>query len=177
MIILIGPQGSGKGTQAQLLAEKYQAKHLSTGDVLRSSDDPEIHKLLEKGQLIDDTMMAKVLAEALAKMSKEARIILDGYPRTMPQVALLTDILKRVGQEVEAVILVNLPREETTTRLLKRGRKDDTIEAIKYRLEQFEAETKPVIEYYKKQDVLHKVDGRGSVEEVFASVDKVVPWR
>lgn len=177
MIILIGPQGSGKGTQAQLLVEKYKARHLSTGDVLRRSKDKKIHKLLEKGQLIDDVTMAKVLAAELAKLPKDARIILDGYPRTMPQVVLLEDILSKLGQAAESVILLDLPREETIERLLKRGRKDDTKKAISHRLQQFEDETKPVIEHYSKQGVVHKVNGLGSVEEVFTRIDQVVPWR
>lgn len=177
MLILIGPQGSGKGTQAELLVKKYSAIHLSTGDMFRNSKDPSIHALLEKGQLIDDQTTAKVLESELSGIANGTHIILDGYPRTLTQVELLESLLEKHGQEVEAVILLNLPRQETVSRLLNRGRKDDTEEAINHRLQQFEDETKPVIEFYRRHELVKEVDGTGSVDEVFERIEKVIPWR
>ncbi len=177
MLILIGPQGSGKGTQAELLVKKYNAVHLSTGDMFRNSKDSKIHELLEKGQLIDNQTTAGVLESELRKIDTGTHVILDGYPRTLTQVELLESLLEKHGQEVEAVVLLSLPRQETVSRLLNRGRKDDTEEAINHRLQQFEDETKPVIEFYRKHELVKEVDGTGSVEQVFGRIEKVVPWR
>lgn len=177
MLILIGPQGSGKGTQADLLVKKYHAIHLSTGDMFRNSKDARIHELLEKGQLIDDQTTAGVLEGELRRIETGTHVILDGYPRTLTQVELLESLLEKHGQEVESVILLNLPRQETVSRLLNRGRKDDTEEAINHRLQQFEDETKPVIEFYRKHGLVQEIDGTGSVEDVFARIKKVIPWR
>lgn len=177
MLILIGPQGSGKGTQAELLVKKYSAVHLSTGEMFRNSKDPSIHELLEKGQLIDDQTTARVLEGELSGIATGTHIILDGYPRTLMQVQLLESLLEKHGQKVEAVILLDLPRQETVSRLLARGRKDDTEEAINHRLQQFEDETKPVIEFYRKHNLVKEVDGTGSVDAVFKRIEGVIPWR
>lgn len=177
MIILIGPQGSGKGTQAEILAQKYNAVHLSTGDILRNSKDPAVHAILDSGQLFDDETMAKVLQEALARQPANAKIILDGYPRTVTQVELMEGGLKELSFKAAAVIYITLPKAEAVRRLLARGRADDTKEAIEARLVQYEELTRPVVEYYRKAGLLRAVDGLGSVEEVAARLEQVIPWR
>lgn len=177
MLILIGPQGSGKGTQAELIAKKYNAVHLSTGELFRASADPRVHELLERGQLIDDVTTAKLLGEQLNKLDDKQKIILDGYPRTMEQVKLLDDLLGTSTKRIAKVIMLDLPKDETMKRLLKRARKDDTEEAIMHRLNQFESETKPVIEHYQKLGIVDFVDGQGSIEEIFSRIQKVLPWQ
>ena len=177
MIILMGPQGSGKGTQAELLAKKYGAVHLSTGDMLRSSDDPQVHSELERGELFDDESMTAVLKEALDKESSDARIILDGYPRNLNQAKLLEELLSHRSKKIEIAIYLAIPREEGLKRMLKRGRADDTEAAINQRLKQYEEETTPVLDHYKQLNLLVEVDGVGTVEEVAARIEKVIPWR
>ncbi len=104
MIILIGPQGSGKGTQAEMLAQNYSATHLSTGDRLRGSHDSTVHQRLQAGELLDDATMTTVLDESLSQLPPGRRIILDGYPRTPAQVTLLDELLKPKNHSIEAVV-------------------------------------------------------------------------
>ena len=176
MIILMGPQGSGKGTQAQILASVFKAKHLSTGEMLRSSTDPKVHAKLERGELFDDEDMTMVLKESLGKLSSDSKIILDGYPRNMNQVKLLDELLVQRGEQVESVIYITLSDEEALKRMLKRGRADDTEAAISQRLKQYKEETMPVLEHFIKAGIMHEIDGLGSIEEVTNRIEKVVPW-
>lgn len=177
----MGPQGSGKGTQAELLEKKYDGMHLSTGDMVRDSVDPQVHETLEKGELLDDKSITKVLKEALDKQPAGKPIVLDGYPRTLNQAEQLEKILADRGDQVELAIYLVVPRAESIKRLRKRaeveGRTDDTPEAIEQRLQQFEDETLPVVDYYRQQGVLQEVDGQGSVPEIFTRIEKVIPWQ
>jgi adenylate kinase len=145
--------------------------------MLRASKDPEVHAKLERGELFGDDEITAVFKEALLAHKENNKIILDGYPRTLQQVNLLEDLLEEIKQTIEVVILLDLSREETIQRLLRRARKDDTEEAINNRLQQFEDETKPVIGHYQKNGLVQKVDGLGSVEDVFVRIEKVIPWR
>jgi adenylate kinase len=177
MIIFIGPQGSGKGTQAEILAQKYGAVHLSTGDMLRSSTNPEVHKKLESGQLFDNESMTAVLKEAIDKTLPGTKIILDGYPRNIKQMKLLEDLLKNRADKIEQVIYLTLPREEGFKRMRLRGRADDTDAAIEQRLNQFDDETMPLIKAYRQTGVLVEVDGLGSVEKIAQNIERIIPWR
>src|SRR5688572_8288029 len=142
MIILMGPQGSGKGTQADMIAEKHGGVHLATGDMARDSADPKVHERLEKGELLSDEEITAVLKEALGKQPMGTPIVLDGYPRTLNQAHQLKGIIDERGETVELAIYLEVPREESLKRLTKRaqteGRSDDTDEAIEQRLHQFE---------------------------------------
>lgn len=172
MIILIGPQGSGKGTQAKLLVEDYGATHLSTGEMLRESKDPNVHAKLERGELFADDEITAVLKEALQRYSNKERIILDGYPRTLKQAESLGDLA-----DIEKVIYLTVSYKDAVERLLNRGRSDDTKEAIESRLKQYNELTEPVIDYYRRQNKLLEVNGIGSVDEVYARIKKVIPWQ
>lgn len=177
MIIFVGPQGSGKGTQAQLLANRFNAVHLSTGEMLRQSTDPRVHAKLERGELFDDIEMTKVLREALASSPPAKNIILDGYPRNLNQVKLLDELQKQQANNIEGVIYLKLTDEEGIKRMLARGRADDTVAGIKQRLKQYKDETLPIIKEYKKRNLLFEIDGAGTVEQVASRIAKVVPWR
>jgi adenylate kinase len=176
MIIFIGPQGSGKGTQADILASEYRATHLSTGEMLRNSADPAVHRKLESGQLFDDKDMTEVLKESMDKLLPRTKIILDGYPRNLQQKRLLEELLGKRAERVEQVIYLSLPREESFARMRLRGRADDTDGAIEHRLAQYEAETTPLIDEYRLENLLVEVDGLGSVEQVANRIKGVVPW-
>lgn len=176
MILLIGPQGSGKGTQAELLASKTRAKHLSTGDILRASSDPKVHAELKTGRLFDDATMTAVVKEALGKLPPGTRVILDGYPRNLNQAKQLEKALDSRTRQIEVVIHLDVPRTEAMKRLLKRGRPDDTEQAINLRLDQYETATVPVLDYYRERGLLQTVNGVGKIADIARRIEQVVPW-
>jgi len=177
-LIILGPQGSGKGTQSKLLAEKLSLKHISTGDLLRNAAKPKTKKakiiksLLSKGTLIPFETTLDVL-EPVLKTTTQG-FILDGMPRDLRQAEHLDWFLKKIDQSIDKVIYISLSKESTFTRLNKRaeieGRSDDTEEAIKKRLDIYEKETVPVIEFYKKQGSLIEIDGEPDVETIHKNI-------
>jgi len=175
MIILFGPQGSGKGTQAELLASRKHWHWLSTGKMLRDSSDPEVHERQNKGELIDDELTARILREELVSLRDQAEIILDGYPRNTIQAQWLLEILPQLGQSVTCILELYVPEHMSIERLLARGRSDDTPQAIRRRLEIYHAETEPLIDFYQQRGVSHcKINGFGSVEDVYSRVDEAL---
>lgn len=162
-ILVMGPQGSGKSTQAELLAQKLGLPHIETGNVYREiakEDSPLGHKIkdiLEKGGLVDDETTFEVVDKNLAKIT--GGFVLDGFPRTLTQA-------KKELFPVDRVIYINLSDEEAIKRLLARGREDDKLETIKARLKLFHERTQPILEYYRNQGKLLEIDGSKSVSEV-----------
>jgi adenylate kinase len=177
-LIILGPQGSGKGTQAKLLAEKFNIKHISTGELLREAAQKPtpkgkiIKSLLTKGTLIPFETTLELL-EPVLKVATQG-FILDGMPRDLRQAEHLDWFLKQVKQSIGKVIYITLSEESTFTRLQKRagieGRSDDTEEAIKKRLEIYKKETVPVIDFYKKQGNLVEIDGEPDIETIHQSI-------
>jgi adenylate kinase len=165
-IVLIGIQGSGKGTQGDLLSKKLGIPHLSTGDVLRemaSHDTPEgkeIKNLIDNGIYLSDEQMLAILKKNLPK-----DVILDGYPRTLRQAIMLDTI-----ENVDVALYINLHEEEAKRRVLLRGRTDDTPDAIHRRMQQYHAEADAIIEYYKGQGKLVEINGDQEIEAVFKDV-------
>jgi len=175
MILIFGPQGSGKGTQAALLASRKGWRWLSTGQMFRDSSDPEVHKRVESGELIDDTLTAKVLDAALADTDRGAKIILDGYPRNADQARWLLENLPKHGRSIACMLELEVPQEESIRRLAARGRADDKPPAINRRLEIYHSETEPVIDFYRQRNIpYHKVSGLGSVEEIYDRIQEVL---
>lgn len=171
-IVLLGPPGAGKGTQAQLLAQRLGVPAISTGDMLRaavaagSELGGRVQGVMASGGLVDDALMAEVVRDRLTHADTARGYLLDGYPRTLPQAETLAGILRDAGQELDAVLLVAVPEDELVRRALGRGRADDTEEVIRERLRVYREKTEPLIGYYRERGLLREIDGNLSVEEV-----------
>lgn len=164
-ILLIGPQGSGKSTQAGLLAEFLNLPKISTGDIFRqlaqedSEEGRQMRQVMNEGKLIDDGTTAKIVGQRLQKDDVRNGFILDGYPRNLAQKELFDPGFNQV-------IYLKVPDEEVIKRLMARGREDDTLEAIKKRLELYYQQTEPLLDDYKNQGILVEIDGIGNIEEI-----------
>lgn len=174
-LIILGPQGSGKGTQANLLSNKYGLKHISSGELLRQeassgSDKGQIiKKILERGELVPFETIVDVLEPEMRSAKKG--FILDGTPRDIKQAEYLDWFLKENDLNIDKVILLEIPRETSFERLSKRAliehRTDDTPEAINERLSIYEKNTLPVVENYRRQGKLLVVDGTPDIDSIF----------
>ncbi|MBO4607948.1 MAG: adenylate kinase [Prevotella sp.] len=184
-IVIFGAPGSGKGTQSDLIIEKYGLNHISTGDVLRS----EIKKgsqlgktakeYIDDGMLIPDSLMVDILASVYDTFGTQHKgVIFDGFPRTVPQAEALKKMLAERGHQVAAMIELDVPEEELMTRLIKRGqesgRSDDNAETIKKRLDVYHNQTAPLIEWYQKEGIRHHIDGLGALDRIFGDICQVI---
>jgi adenylate kinase len=171
-VVLLGPPGAGKGTQAQLLAGRLGVPAISTGDMLRaavaagSELGHRVQSVMASGALVDDALMAEVVRERIAQPDTAGGYLLDGYPRTLPQAETLAGILQEAGQALDAVVLVDVPEEELVRRALLRGRDDDKEEVIRERLRVYREKTEPLIGYYRERGLLREIDGNRPIEEV-----------
>ena len=169
-LVLVGPPGAGKGTQAAVLSEKLGVPHISTGDLFRANignSTPlgqKAKSYIDAGELVPDEVTNEMVRERLAEPDAREGFLLDGYPRTTPQADVLTDILAENGMELTAVLQFDVPEEELVRRMLERGRSDDTEDVIRRRLAVYHSETAPLLDYYR--DKVIKVDALGSVEEI-----------
>ena len=172
-IILLGAPGSGKGTQAAFLIEKHGLTHLSTGDMLRAeiaagSDlGKQAKAIMESGQLVSDEIVIAMIA---ARLSDKGALF-DGFPRTIAQAEALDKLLAGRGSQIDAVIELQVGNEEIVQRMLARGRSDDNEATIRQRLAVFEAQTKPLIDYYQKQGKLRSIDGSGELAAISARIE------
>lgn len=183
-LILFGPPGAGKGTQAVKIAEKFGWKHVSTGDILRSEvaqGTPlglKVKTVMEAGHLVSDELLIEIMESVFVKNSDVKGFVLDGFPRTLKQAGELDVMLSKLGQKVSLVLALEVDEHELIGRLLKRalnqGRKDDTEEIIKNRLVQYHNHTKPLIDYYKEQKLFSEVYGVGSIEEIFNTLSATI---
>jgi adenylate kinase len=178
-LIILGRQGSGKGTQSAMLVGKYGCAHVSTGDMLRAAVDAgtdlgrKAEAIMAAGDLVPDDIMCGVVAERLAEADVVADgVLLDGFPRTPAQADALLDMLGT--SRIDAAINISVPVAEVTQRMLDRGREDDTQEAIARRLELYEAQTAPLLSWFEDHGLLHEVDGMGQPEEVFDRLITVI---
>lgn len=180
---MMGPPGAGKGTQAEALAKRIGAAHISTGDLFRANVDDQTElgrkaqQFMDAGEYVPDEVTNAMVKERLARDDADT-FILDGYPRTLDQVETLDAMLAELGRPLDTVIALTVDAEELIERLLKRaetsGRTDDTEEVIRYRQEVYVAETAPLLEVYGERGLLREVDGMGDVDEVAARVDTVL---
>ncbi|MBO5002302.1 MAG: adenylate kinase [Prevotella sp.] len=184
-IVIFGAPGSGKGTQSDLMIEKYGLGHISTGDVLRKEikEETELGKtakmFIDKGQLIPDDLMIDILAHVYDGFGKDHDgVIFDGFPRTIPQAEALSKMLDERGHKVAAMIELDVPEEELMARLIKRGqesgRSDDNEETIKKRLDVYHSQTAPLIEWYKKENIHNHINGLGEMSRIFGDICQVV---
>ena len=179
---MLGPQGSGKGTQAQRIKATYGIPHIATGDMLREMrelDTPvanELRAVLDRGDLVDDELMIELIRERLSRGDTLGGFVLDGFPRTMPQAEALDDLLGELGRDLDVVFDFQVPeREVVLERLLARaaseGRSDDTPEAIQRRLELYDRETAPLVDYYRTHQAnVVGIHADRSVDEVFHEI-------
>lgn len=175
-IVILGAPGSGKGTQAALLAERFSVPAVSTGDMLREAVAAgndlgrRVDAVMARGDLVDDPTMREVMRSRLQREDAGDGFILDGYPRTAAQARDLEEILKTMEDQLDAVILLEVPVEEMVRRALARGREDDREEVVRRRQEVYDEQTRPLIRYYEQRGALRPVDGDQSVPEVFAAI-------
>jgi adenylate kinase len=175
VILFFGPPGSGKSVQGQLLVEQNGWQWLSTGDLFRKSRDPELLRRMATGELIDDELTNKVLAEAIQGVDKSKRLVLDGYPRNVEQAEWLLRQSPNYGRRVECVVGFEVPRNELIHRQIGRGRSEDAPEVIGHRLDIYQEKTRPAIDFYKDQGVpVMSIDGIGSIAEVHERVREAV---
>jgi adenylate kinase len=179
-VLLLGPQGSGKGTQARRISAEYGIPHIATGDMLRgaiAAETPlgrQVKPILERGELVPDDLMIELIRERLEEADATYGFVLDGFPRTTPQADALDAMLRVIGRELTIVFALQVSDEICIERLLKRareeGRPDDTPEAIRTRLELYHRETEPLIEHYRAQGSLVPIHADGTPNEVFAEI-------
>lgn len=177
-VLILGPQGSGKGTQAKRIADAHGVPHVSTGDILRSAvaDGTElglrVEPILERGDLVPDELMVALIRERLAG---EDGFVLDGFPRTLAQAEALDAMLAEIGKPLDTVLLLEVSDEVSSRRMLGRaaeeGRSDDTPEVIAKRLRLYHELTRPVVERYRDAGELAVVDGEQTMDEVFAAIE------
>jgi adenylate kinase len=183
-ILVLGPQGSGKGTQAARIKAMYGLPHIATGDMLREMrelDTPvarELRAVLDRGDLVNDELMIDLIRERLSRGDTLGGFVLDGFPRTMAQAEALDELLRELGRDLDVVFDFQVPdRDVVMQRLLARGaqesRSDDTPEAIQRRLELYDRETAPLVEYYRStRSNVVGIHADRAIEEVFREIEQ-----
>lgn len=184
-LVLFGPPGAGKGTQSARLITKHHLIHLSTGDILRgeiaggTALGIEAKKLMDQGVLVPDEVVIGMISNKLDSNPDANGFIFDGFPRTKAQAAALDKLLEEKGTSITRMLSLNVDDEELIRRLLIRGkdsgRADDANpDVIRKRIEEYNAKTAPLINYYKDQDKFTSIDGEGSVDEIFSSLCEAI---
>lgn len=183
-LLLLGPPGAGKGTQAKLLVEKLGIPQISTGDMLRAAVAAESEvgvrakATMDRGDLVSDEIVIAVADERLSQDDARKGFVLDGFPRTTPQAEALDGILERLGHPLERCVALVVEEDELVSRLLKRaeieGRADDNETAIRNRMKVYRDETAPLVAYYRERGLLAEVAALGTIDAVAARIAKVL---
>ncbi|MEM8777380.1 MAG: adenylate kinase [Cyanobacteria bacterium P01_G01_bin.49] len=179
-LIFLGPPGSGKGTQGQLLSEQLKMPHISTGEMLREAiaqKTPLGHQAqsyVNKGELVPDALLLGLIKERLSQDDAQTGWILDGFPRNVSQADFLKKLLDELNQFSEQAVNLEVPDQVLIERLLLRGRKDDNEQTIRRRLEVYREQTQPVIDYYGQQKKLYSIDGNRHPQEVTNALKRVL---
>ena len=172
----MGPPGAGKGTQAQVVAERFEIPAISTGDIFRANVSQgtelgvEAKRYMDAGEYVPDSVTNLMVRHRIDEPDAEKGFLLDGYPRTLAQVDELDGMIKFTGHRLDAVVVLTVDAEELVRRLTERaesvGRSDDTEDVVRRRQEVYAEQTKPLIEVYRERGLVHEVDGIGEVDEV-----------
>ena len=183
-ILLLGPQGSGKGTQAKRIASDFGLAHIATGDMLRgaiAAGTPlglEVKPIVDSGELVPDELMINLIRERLDEADTREGFILDGFPRTMAQAEALDAMLGEIGRDLDVVFELQIGDDVAVERLAKRaveeGRADDTPEAIARRLSEYHEKTEPLVGYYRLRGNLVGIHGDNPIDDVFAEIEEAL---
>ncbi len=185
-IILFGPPGAGKGTQAKMLCEKYNLLHLSTGEILReeikknSELGKSIKEIIDAGRLVSDEIIIKILNLAINSNSKNnsSGYLFDGFPRNINQAKLLSNLLDSLNLKIDCILLIEVDEPILLKRILARkkseDRSDDNIEVLSSRIQIYSKETKPLIDHYSSTKIIKKIDGVGEISEVNQRINDVL---
>lgn len=185
-IVLLGPPGAGKGTQALLIAKKYGIPHISTGEMLReqvAQQSPlgmQVKAILDRGELVADELIMQIVQERIGRQDCARGFLLDGIPRTLLQSEMLDAILARMACPITHVVQIKVPQQVIMERIRHRGgaaqgpRSDDSAEVAAHRFQVYLTQTAPLSSFYREQGCLHEVDGVGAVDDVFERVCAVL---
>ena len=186
-LILLGPPGAGKGTQAQRLVERHEIVQLSTGDMLRAAVAAgtdiglKAKAIMDRGELVPDDVVVGIIKDRIEKADARRGFILDGFPRTVGQAEALETMLKDKGLKLDAVVEIKVDEDILLSRIEKRAgetpggpRADDNAEALKKRLAVYREQTAPLVDYFRSKGLLKTVDGMKGIEEVANSIDSVL---
>jgi adenylate kinase len=179
--IIFGPPGAGKGSQCVILSKKYNFRHISTGDILREEVKREselglkVKSLMDKGELVSDTLIIKIIEGVLVNSTDVEGFLYDGFPRTVKQSQALEELLKKLGQKIDAVISLHADEDVIIKRIQGRaaveGREDDArTDVVKKRLDVYREQTHPLVEIYKKKGIYHPINGNLTIEQNFAEI-------
>ena len=180
-LLVLGPQGAGKGTQAKRISSNYEIPHVSTGDMFReaiAAGTPlgkEVEPLLDQGILVPDELTIKLIRDRLSEDDAANGFVLDGFPRNLAQARALDEMLREIGRGLDAILFFDIPDSVGMERALSRaeieGRNDDTTDVIARRLATYHAETEPVVEHYRTTGKLVPLHAAGTVEEVWRQIE------
>ena len=183
-VLLLGPQGAGKGTQAKRISVEYGIPHIASGEILRAEMDAgtelgnRVKDVYDRGDLVSDDLMIELIRNRLEQPDTEAGFVLDGFPRTTVQAEALDSMFNDIGRNFSVAFALQIPDEVAFDRLRRRaqveGRADDTDEAIQRRLGNYHRETEPLIEYYRTRGNLVPIHGNRSENEVFAEIQRAL---
>jgi adenylate kinase len=183
-VLLLGPQGAGKGTQAKRISAEYGSPHIASGEILRAEMDAgtelgrRVKDVYDRGDLVSDDLMIELIRNRLEQPDTEAGFVLDGFPRTTVQAEALDTMFNDIGRNFSVAFALQIPDEVAFDRLRRRaeveGRADDTDEAIQRRLDNYHRETEPLIEYYRIRGNLVPIHGNRSENEVFAEIQRAL---
>jgi adenylate kinase len=183
-LLLLGPQGSGKGTQAKLIAEAYDLPHVGTGEMLREAIERgdelgrRVQPIVDAGQLVPDELMVELIRERLGRPDTRVGFMLEGFPRTLRQAEALDEVLRDLGRELNLVLELQVPDAVSVSRLIERaeaeGRSDDTPAGIRTRLALHSRNAEALSEYYRARGILVGIHGDRRIPEVFAEIQQAI---